>query len=200
MRELFGDLFRAHHDLNPHDLSRAAGGSETTVVRLEVDAICITTNGFVKRNGEAVMGRGCARQAAQRWPGLSRVVGSCLRQYGNHVQAVYTSEDYDVVIFPVKPVSEVCKPDKSNVVRHMRASFQPGDQVPGWACIARPELILRSVGELCLLADRNSWGNIVLPRPGCGAGELNFNQIRGILGKVLDDRFWCITFHGDSRR
>jgi len=26
------------------------------------DVICITTNGFVKRNGEAVMGRGCAVQ------------------------------------------------------------------------------------------------------------------------------------------
>ena len=30
----------------------------------EADTICITTNGFVKANGECVMGRGCAKQLA----------------------------------------------------------------------------------------------------------------------------------------
>jgi len=34
------------------------------------DARVITTNGFVKNNGEAVMGRGCAREAARKYPRL----------------------------------------------------------------------------------------------------------------------------------
>ena len=28
------------------------------------DAFCITTNGFIKKDGTCVMGRGCAKQAA----------------------------------------------------------------------------------------------------------------------------------------
>ncbi len=32
--------------------------------------LCITTNGYVKNNGECVMGRGCALEAKTRWPDL----------------------------------------------------------------------------------------------------------------------------------
>ena len=34
----------------------------------------ITTNGFVRKNGTAVMGRGCAREAATRFPGFANIV------------------------------------------------------------------------------------------------------------------------------
>ena len=37
--------------------------------------IAITTNGFVKRDRTCVMGRGCARQAAVRFPELPRKLG-----------------------------------------------------------------------------------------------------------------------------
>ena len=38
--------------------------------------IAITTNGFVKKDRTCVMGRGCARQAAVRFPELSRKLAS----------------------------------------------------------------------------------------------------------------------------
>lgn len=63
--------------------------------------ICITTNGVVKRSGEAVMGRGCAREAAQRFPDLPWALGARLDHLGNiphrfDFERLYT--------FPVKHV------------------------------------------------------------------------------------------------
>lgn len=60
---------------------------------------CITTNGFVKNNGEAVMGRGCAREAAQRHPKLPKQLGSIIKNNGNHVGMF---PNYALITFPVK--------------------------------------------------------------------------------------------------
>lgn len=60
--------------------------------------ICITTNGFVKKNGEAVMGRGCAYEATQRIPCIAGRLGIHLRMNGN-VPVWLTS---GLVTFPVK--------------------------------------------------------------------------------------------------
>lgn len=40
---------------------------------IPADAYCITTNGFVKKNGEAVMGAGCAKEA-RRHRGCARTI------------------------------------------------------------------------------------------------------------------------------
>ena len=53
--------------------------------RYPADWRIITTNGFVKTNGEAVMGRGTAWQAKKKYPDLPRIFGSFLIAKGNHV-------------------------------------------------------------------------------------------------------------------
>jgi hypothetical protein len=63
------------------------------------DVRVITTNGTVKKNGECVMGRGCALEAKQRWPHIALVLGKSIRLHGNIVQYF---EGYDVFSFPVK--------------------------------------------------------------------------------------------------
>src|SRR5437867_13408901 len=47
--------------------------------------IAITTNGSVKRDRSCVMGRGCARQAAVKFPELPRKLASRISAEGNHV-------------------------------------------------------------------------------------------------------------------
>ncbi|PLX79064.1 MAG: ADP-ribose-binding protein [Desulfuromonas sp.] len=47
--------------------------------------IAITTNGTVDRDGNAIMLRGCARQARDRFPRLPQILGSLIRQHGSHV-------------------------------------------------------------------------------------------------------------------
>ena len=49
------------------------------------DIIVITTNGSLTRDGRAVFGRGVARQAALRFPGLADILGRLLAEQGSHV-------------------------------------------------------------------------------------------------------------------
>jgi hypothetical protein len=60
--------------------------------------IAITTNGMVTSDGRAVFGRGCARQARERFPDLPQRLGSLLRKGGNHVQCLGDG----IVSFPVE--------------------------------------------------------------------------------------------------
>ena len=60
--------------------------------------ICITTNGLLTKSGEAVLGRGCARQAQERFPGLPARLGALLSQGGNHVHILGDG----LVSFPVE--------------------------------------------------------------------------------------------------
>lgn len=162
----------------------------------ECDAICITTNGYVKTNGEAVMGRGVAKQAALRWPMLPASLGASLVLRGNVVQIMHVSPwdgdpPYKIVSFPVKP--EYVYFTGKNVVRHMQSKYRINDKVPGFAAVACPNLIFRSAQELKKLADEKGWTKVVLPRPGCGAGELSWEDIKPMLADCLDDRFIVVN-------
>jgi hypothetical protein len=163
-------------------------------------AICITTNGFVKKNGEAVMGRGCAKQALQRYPSISFTLGNRIVTGGNKVHLrIKEDEDFGhaVYSFPVKPRSLVLARDcdvREHVVGHMASRFKPGDRVPGWACKADIAIIRHSARMMVLTANDEKMKRIILPRPGAGAGELMWNDVKEELDKILDDRFFAITF------
>jgi hypothetical protein len=169
MKEIYGDLFEQ-----------------------DADAICITTNGFVKTSGECVMGRGCAQTAAQKWPALPLAVGKLIQQHGSRAMVVAKLNRYRVVMFPVKPVSEPF--NGTNTVNHMAKKFKVGDLVPGWACKARIDLILLSAIQLEEIASKRGWQRVILPRPGCGAGELKWEDVKPRLEAMLDDRFQVITW------
>ena len=127
------------------------------------DARVITTNGFVKKNGCAVMGRGCAKEAASRWPQLPKLLGNAIDVQGNHVHDLWKPVDGPTIVtFPVKY---------------------------NWWEPADIRLIQRSVVELLEKTDRLGWQNIVMPRPGCGNGRLSWGQIGPLLSDTLDDRF-----------
>jgi hypothetical protein len=50
--------------------------------------IAITTSGSLTRDGRAVLGRGCARQVAERFPSLALQLGKVIWELGNHVHYV----------------------------------------------------------------------------------------------------------------
>lgn len=194
MQELRGDLFKP--------------GTYVPSIGMP-DAICITTNGFVKRNGECVMGKGCAKQAAVKYPGLTKDLGTAIRANGNVVQILRTAvlengHIIHLVAFPVKGVGMDLMPHvyynekepwQDKVVKHMHDKFSNGDRVPGWALKADPFIISRSCRELTALADERGWTTVVLPRPGCGAGELKWdNVIKPLISVHLDDMYYCITY------
>ena len=133
----------------------------------DYDVLCITTNGFVKNNGECVMGRGIALEAKKRFPSIAKVLGSFIKQYGNRCMKLAKIKDTYLVSFPVKH---------------------------NWYEMADIELIKRSCLQLTEMADKFNWTKILLPRPGCGNGGLNWNDVEPIISELLDDRFYIITF------
>jgi hypothetical protein len=159
----------------------------------QVDAICITSNGFVRRDGACVMGRGVAQQAAELFPKLPKALGTKINTAGNNVHYFTFNNalfNYYVVSFPVKPQKDAFS--GSNVVAHMQHQFKIGGTVPGWACKAQLSIVKRSCKQLVALVDEKGWKTVVLPHAGCGAGELLWSDVRPEIEKILDDRFYCI--------
>lgn len=130
--------------------------------------VVITTNGVVKKDGACVMGRGCAKEALQQFSnvGIQYSIGRHIQKNGN-IPCVIKVPPGTVVTFPVKH---------------------------NWWEKADISLIAKSASILKQLADENGWERIVLPRPGCGNGHLDWKDVKPILEKHLDDRFEVITW------
>lgn len=99
-------------------------------------------------------------------PTISRILGKRILRDGNHVFVLATHNHQAVVSFPVKH---------------------------SWWEQADSELIRRSAEELVVLANETGWKRIVIPRPGCGNGRLQWEDVKPLLS-CLDDRFEVISF------
>lgn len=132
-------------------------------------ALCIPTNGTITKNGHGVMGRGVALQARHMFMALPMDLGWHLETHGNHVgiirAAVALLPAPTLIAFPVK---------------HQ------------WREDADLELIARSADELIVLTNQHKWSLVVLPRPGCGNGRLEWAAVKPILEPKLDDRFLVV--------
>lgn len=131
-----------------------------------VDAICVTTNGMVKRDGTLVMGAGIAKDAAQRFPSISKNLGKLVKTNGNIPHIGYETNGTSIVSFPTK--------------EH-------------WKCSSVIELIRKSCVHLEKMANEKNWSTIALPRPGVGLGQLKWNTVKPILEAYLDERFVVCT-------
>lgn len=125
--------------------------------------ICITTNGFVKRNGDAVCGRGCAYEATQRIENFARILGERIQKLGNVAGVMQTEPDeWGVFVFPVK---------------HR------------WWEEADKSLIVESARTLANHALQNPQTLYILPRPGCGNGRLQWTDVKPLIEFLPDNVF-----------
>lgn len=133
------------------------------------DARCITTNGFIKANGNGVMGAGVAAVMQKLYPDAPKWLGQNLAEHGNHVQFLRKPDLEDLVAYVMFPVKHV------------------------WYDKADLELIERSANELMQLVDEQLWQKVLLPRPGCGNGRLNWKkEVKPVVERVFDDRIWVV--------
>lgn len=65
----------------------------------------VTTNGYVRKNGTLVMGRGAALEATKKFPGIDLWYGNKVKQYeGNpyYILFGYANKNYSIGLFQVK--------------------------------------------------------------------------------------------------
>ncbi len=148
------------------------------------DAICVTTNGYVRYRKErprAVMGRGVAYQLRVWMPDAEYRLGKHLVQNGNVPGVLGRINSTTIVSFPVK---KECGIWPCEVVGHVPSrKFSPGDRIPGFWLKADPETIRKSAHELATLIKKEGWQKVLLPKPGCGAGELRWKDVARVLAE-----------------
>jgi hypothetical protein len=128
---------KANHSMESKNNTRS---NEGTMLEVSGDiwgypataVIAITTNGSLTRDGRAVLGRGCARQAAERFPGLQQRLGSLMTLNGNHVQLIRPG----LVSFPVEE-SAWSLPDLQLIARSAEELRSLADR-KGWEQIIVP--------------------------------------------------------------
>lgn len=136
----------------------------STEVLTQADAICVTTNGIVRRDGRAVMGAGVAKAFRDTFPDIDERLAQCLKKHGNQVARIGNAGTKGPIIlsFPTKQ---------------------------DWKNPSNLPLIARSAEQLRRFADVLKLNSIWVPRPGCSNGGLNWADVKPILEPHFDDRF-----------
>ena len=132
------------------------------------EAVCVTTNGMIKRNGDAVMGAGIAKEANERFH-LAGKLAEYLRKYGNRpfnmgiVKHEVTEVQFKIITFPTKH---------------------------DWKNNSDLNLIRDSAINLIKICDKWHITKCYLPPVGCANGKLDWEtQVYPVLAPLLDDRF-----------
>lgn len=129
----------------------------------------IPTNGSVNAKGRAVMGRGLAYDASQRYDTLSAQLGSCIKNAGNRC-FYFPLECF--VTFPVK-----------------EQWFDTASlHLIGQSCQQTNELLRQHKDEI---------QKIFIPHVGCGNGRLQWRLVRPILERRCEGNYTIVSRKGD---
>jgi hypothetical protein len=139
------------------------------------DARCITTNGALRTNGDAVMGKGIALQAKERYPRIEATLGRLIQKYGNHVYYL----GHGLISFPTK---HHWMDEKSDINLIKRSAV---------------ELVALLRGDVPIKSKFNR--RILLTRPGCGNGNLEWRNVRPMVQAILSSNEFIIVHNNDDR-
>ena len=123
--------------------------------------LLITTNSFVKSNGELVMGKGIAQEAKDKFPDLPRKCGETILGLNAHLKF------YGVIMI-------------SDSLGIFQVKYN-------WSDNALLKLIEGSTIMLDKLARTNNRLTFNLNFPGIGNGRLNYNQVFPIVKRLPDN-------------
>jgi len=137
---------------------------------IKANAYCVTTNNVIKDNGRAVMGAGVALSAARKFPQCDKYLADFIEKNGHIVGVFYTvvndKNNFDLISFPTKYHWK----NKSDI-----------------------KLIEKSAKELMNLINLNRYNSVILPKPGCSNGGLDWSYVKGIVEPILDDRVVIVS-------
>jgi O-acetyl-ADP-ribose deacetylase (regulator of RNase III) len=124
---------------------------------------CVTTNCTLNSRGHLVMGAGIALAAKKLYPDMPKLLGKWVREYGSEPLLCPPER---IISFPTK--------------HHWRENSDFN-------------LIAKSASKIALLADQFKIDQIVLTRPGCGCGGLQWEDVKPLIAPFLDDRFTVLN-------
>lgn len=133
----------------------------------KTDLFLITTNPIINKQGLAVMGRGIAKQMADRYPEVRE----------DFAQAMHMLRDTD------------CWPCYTDTIggygypKQTVGFFMVKDH---WAAPARLDIIQKSVDELCAWLQDDPKERVDLNFPGIGNGRLSREEVLPLLQKLPD--------------
>jgi hypothetical protein len=176
------------------------------------DAVCVTTNGTLRKNGSGIMGKGVALEAKQRGGGLNSkghswmeaLLGASIKKRGNVPCSLGWTMWSDN---PADPDNNPSEPTKIQPWRWepgcgtSRPEWYKAPHVcevwtlptkNDWRDAADLALIEASIKLLVEAVDAMGYKKIALTRPGCGNGGLSWEQVKPVLEKYLDDRFYVV--------
>lgn len=147
------------------------------------DAVCVTTNGIVRKDGRAVMGAGIAKYARDMFRGVDRRLGKNIKDFGNRAFALGWQ--------PKITASQ--ESSRYHEAKFMLLTFPTKHD---WKEDSDPVLIQKSAKQVMGLADEHSLDTVYLPCPGCFNGHLDYEKdVRPVLVEELDDRFVvCVPY------
>lgn len=150
----------------------------------KVDAICITTNGTIKKNGELVMGAGVAKSFYDKYNKdfqIARVLA----------QKLYNAPLPNMMI-TIDKKDNIC-------YKCLDAAYNNGTHVVSFPTKSHfhdkgdLDLIIQSAKRIVWIANTYNLNSIIIPSPGTGCGQLSKETVYNELNKILDDRFYIIT-------
>ncbi len=130
------------------------------------DVLCVTTNGCRNKRGCLIMGKGIALEFKLRYPGIDLILGQKLKWNGN-IPTLLEIGGTHVLTFPTKT---------------------------HWSGTAKLDLIEQSAERIVHIINKEFLPTVkvLMPRPGCGLGRLNWEDVGPILENYFDDRFTII--------
>lgn len=136
------------------------------------DLFLITTNATVTARGTLVMGRGIARQARDRFPGLAEALGQhILNICGGPSASLRTGlGEYGLLISPRWPAAKL-------------GTFQVKQH---YSQLASLELIRHSTTALCAWCIKHPTATVVVNFPGIGNGCLRREAVLPIIAQLPD--------------
>lgn len=139
--------------------------------------VVIPTNLETRRNGSAIMGRGVARQAVDKFPGLEAWYGRAIWEH-NHTDVKYNAV-WRIFCFPVK--SHWRDRADLDIIKNSAASLR------------RSVEAIRVGGRI---------PSVALPLVGCGFGELDPEQVLPILEDAFlgSDTFTLVRRSGEVNK
>lgn len=150
----------------------------------KVDAICITTNGAIKSNGELVMGAGVAKEFYDKYNSkyqIARILAQKIYR-GPKLPNLHIVDSSQNICYR-------CIEDKDNFGTNV-ISFPTKNHFQDKGDI---ELIKQSAKRMVWIADHYGLNKIIIPSPGTGCGQLSKEEVYNELNKILDNRFYIIS-------